>query len=924
MPTGVLHLKEVDTDQITLDGTLSVSGASALEGATVANSTLSVGGTATLADANITNVNVDGTLSVSGQTTIGGSIIPDTNDTYDIGSPEFKIRDLYVSNNSIWVGDDMKISNEGGKMKFRKRKKNVVPEAILHAGLEVHQQNFETTKTAALAHAGVETIEEMKLYHWHRYMRTLKANALITDIFRDNAIDYEETSASDAWKEINDTKIYTDMNVGVGTSDPDDTLHVKGSFKVESETGFKLIRSSVGGTDPTVIIDTQNFGTDETVNDLTGRGDAKYTKLDRVYGRNSEGVGRSWYWGYADDDYSNFSLAFDGGGLPDPDIAFTFTTASELHCNKVFAALGGNADTATKLATPRKINGVDFDGTQDITIDTGSDGVDGITSVNGNICIGSTNPSQKFEVNGNIVLSHGDGYAHNSDDRTLYIGGRNDSGSLVQAKCAIVATPSTSHGGTGVYGRNALHFCVGSDANDNTCASKAHSRLCITHAGNVGIGTTNPLDGLHTNTMRVGNWDGGGNGFKFSMDDNARLRIQYMTGTTVHRDVMSMDYDTDGWTTSYNNLFIYAPDNQTAQLSIHGDNQGTGRLYVGQSPTYGGGIEYNGDNSPGTTGAGADYTTLFRKQSGTDYWTARNYYNSNNWEFRGQVDAAYFGKLCRSTPTSGGYMVGSHSINANTHYRTNPIYTIGTEYLPTDTSLESMYGIGYTHSAFTSILTGTHEGTGWGMYVAAGGYARIGLNGQNGVIKMMCQENGDTYAFEPANDGWLRLQGAASGQGNMHGSYTSLAIGKLYSAGAGRFSDDRLKHFEEPIQNSLDLIKSLNPFKYKRTKTAYTEDWTGEIGEEGKDWDWEMGLIAQEVLKNPDLNFAVIDESKGPENLYGLDYNHFISLLIQGVKDLKQVVDDKDVEIENLKKELNDEKIRMNDVISRLEILENK
>ena len=40
MPTGVLHLKEVDTDEITLDGTLSVSGASTLEGATVTNSTL--------------------------------------------------------------------------------------------------------------------------------------------------------------------------------------------------------------------------------------------------------------------------------------------------------------------------------------------------------------------------------------------------------------------------------------------------------------------------------------------------------------------------------------------------------------------------------------------------------------------------------------------------------------------------------------------------------------------------------------------------------------------------------------------------------------------------------------------------------------------------------------------------------------------
>jgi hypothetical protein len=78
-------------------------------------------------------------------------------------------------------------------------------------------------------------------------------------------------------------------------------------------------------------------------------------------------------------------------------------------------------------------------------------------------------------------------------------------------------------------------------------------------------------------------------------------------------------------------------DTAVAQISAFGSNQGTGRLYVGQSGSYGGGIEYNGDNSPASTGAGADYITLFRFNNGTFDWTARNLYSSNDWEFRGNV-----------------------------------------------------------------------------------------------------------------------------------------------------------------------------------------------------------------------------------------------------------------------------------------------
>ena len=520
MPTGVLHLKEVDTDKITLDGILSVSGEARLKGPTViVDNALSVGTTTTLAaDTTATNVNLTGTLSVSGQTTIGGDILPDTNDAYDIGSPEFKIRDLYVSNNSIWVGDDMKISNVNGSLKFRKRKTDEVPKAILDAGANAGHANEQATADAALAHAGVANVTDMKLQHWFKFMRTLNAAAKLTDIFRDNDDDYEETSASDAWKEIADAnKIYANSMVGVGTSDPDTALHVKGSLKVESEDdGFQLIRSTVGASDPQLIIDTKNFGVDQSIEDMTGQNCTKFTKLYRVYGTNSEGYGRDWYWGLANDEYTNISLAVGGeSGGNDPDLAFTFTTASELYCNKVYAALGGNADTATRLATPRKINGVDFDGTQDITIDTGTVNTRTITKGQS-----LSNESENFTLEdgeNRIVLNNAQGSAGFSREyyANFNSGVPTEVGTIIYLEINSSRTNSSSDG---VNHRSEIQFDgikVLSTGNNylgaNASYSKSLKRMVmlttngwedvtqLKHGdnGNVGIGTDNPSVQLH-------------------------------------------------------------------------------------------------------------------------------------------------------------------------------------------------------------------------------------------------------------------------------------------------------------------------------------------------------------------------------------------------------------------------------------------
>jgi hypothetical protein len=61
---------------------------------------------------------------------VSGHYIPDTNSAYDLGSAEYKIRHLYLSSNSVFIGDN-KLSTAADELVFTRADESVVKSCLV-------------------------------------------------------------------------------------------------------------------------------------------------------------------------------------------------------------------------------------------------------------------------------------------------------------------------------------------------------------------------------------------------------------------------------------------------------------------------------------------------------------------------------------------------------------------------------------------------------------------------------------------------------------------------------------------------------------------------------------------------------------------------------------------------------------------------
>jgi hypothetical protein len=116
------------------DGTWAASGG---------GSSISLGNS----EVTVTDAGSDGNIALQTEGTVrwnitsSGHILPSTNEDYDVGSAEKKVRHLFLSDNSLWVGDQGKISIKDDQIKIIKRRKSRWPSKLVFTGANLDYLN---------------------------------------------------------------------------------------------------------------------------------------------------------------------------------------------------------------------------------------------------------------------------------------------------------------------------------------------------------------------------------------------------------------------------------------------------------------------------------------------------------------------------------------------------------------------------------------------------------------------------------------------------------------------------------------------------------------------------------------------------------------------------------------------------------------
>lgn len=187
-------------------------------------------------DASFNNVDISGTLNASNSNNAikySSHLIPTSNDTFDIGSAEYKVRDLYVADNSIFIGDKSKLGiDETGGLIIMERDSEIIPSGIYEGVTEISEPATVLQDVNSKLGTGFISLSEIKLEDWQKYSNILTTNANIPQKNMNQI--YKPTTRND-WKSqkkiANLLNEYSDASFG----------------NIDFSGGFKIIESDLTG-----------------------------------------------------------------------------------------------------------------------------------------------------------------------------------------------------------------------------------------------------------------------------------------------------------------------------------------------------------------------------------------------------------------------------------------------------------------------------------------------------------------------------------------------------------------------------------------------------------------------------------------------------------------------------------------------------
>ena len=168
-----------------------------------------------------------------------------------------------------------------------------------------------------------------------------------------------------------------------------------------------------------------------------------------------------------------------------------------------------------------------------------------------------------------------------------------------------------------------------------------------------------------------------------------------------------------------------------------------------------------------------------------------------------------------------GHLEGSYNNVGANSYKSNPIYTIGSNYNPNDATLGNMYGVGFTHGNASF----TPSGADWGLYVAGNGTSRVYLDGGQGRVYI---GTNNRYLSDVGGD-YGSVQVNASGKNSWEGFSIDGRVVFMHdgSNSAGIYNDVNNEWMIRTILNGA--VELYNNNDLKLFTTANGIDVTGRI-----------------------------------------------------------------------------------------------